>query len=294
MRRAGQIREVFARGRRLRAACRYEPILSALNDVVPSDFAQLDDEAYVPDDRVIGPLDLREEVQLERLAGWSAYDGLFDALRTDPRINTQHLGSPLIHNDWYPTPDAEVYAAMLADKRPRRVIEVGAGFSTAIARRTIETVGFDCELVVIDPQPRTEVTDMADRVVRSRVEDVAGELNADADTVLFIDSSHVVRAGGDVPLLFCDVIPRLANGAMVHVHDVFIPFDYPPAYRRRLYAEQYVLFALLTGGDRFRVEFATHYMAREHGDQMRAILGSRVGVDPLHFGASFWFSVVSY
>jgi hypothetical protein len=80
-------------------------------------------------------------------------------------------------------------------------------------------------------------------------------------------------------------------GVLVHVHDIFIPFDYPPAYQRRLYSEQYLLFALLAGGDRFRVEFATHYMVRQHGDAMRARFGPVVGVDPLHFGGSLWFSV---
>jgi Methyltransferase domain len=270
---------------------RYEPLTAALEDVVPPDFEELDPEAYVPDDGSIGDLALRDEAQCERLEHWSRYAELFTELRNDPRINTQHLGAGFIHNGWYPTPDAEVYAAMLGDVRPRRVVEVGAGFSTAIARRTIETLGLDSELVVIDPQPRTEVADMADTVIRKRVEAAAddGELPVDAGTLLFVDSSHVVRAGGDVPLLFCGVIPRLAPGSVVHVHDVFLPFDYPPAYQRRLYAEQYVLFALLAGGERFQTEFATHYMARRHGDLMRERLGSEVG--RRFFGASYWFSV---
>lgn len=277
--------------RRLRTLRRYAPIISALEEVIPPDLANLDPEAYVPDDRRIGQLDLDDERQLEQLARWGRYRELFDALRNDPRVNTRHLGGNRIHNDWYPTPDAEVYAAMVADRQPRRIIEIGAGFSTAIARRTIDNTGVPCELVVIDPEPRTEVARTADRTLRRRVEDTAGEFEVDEDMIVFIDSSHVVRSGGDIPFLFCDVIPRLPAGTLVHVHDVFLPFDYPPSYKRRLYGEQYVLFAMLAAGGRFRTEFATHYMVREHGDAVRECFGPAAGVDPLHFGASFWFSV---
>jgi methyltransferase family protein len=284
----GRARELFWR---VRTLLRYADIVPALADVVPPNLDDLDSAAYVPGSERLGPIDLRDDAQLEWLARWEDYGDLFAALRADPRINTQQLGSNRIHNGSYPTPDAEVYAAMLAHKRPRRVIEVGAGFSTVIARRAIERAGLQCELIVIDPQPRTAVADIADRVILRRVEDAGAELEVDADTVLFIDGSHVVRSGGDVPFLFCDVVPRLPPGALVHVHDIFIPFDYPPAYQRRLYGEQYLLFALLAGGDRFRVEFATHYMVREHGDAMRARFGPAVGVDPLHFGGSLWFSV---
>jgi hypothetical protein len=283
--------QLVDRAGRLRSLRRYESIIPALTDVVPPNLDSLDPENYVPGKERIGALDMRDDRQLEQLTRWADHEDLFDALRNDPRINTEHLGGDRIHNGWYPTPDAEVYAAMVADRTPRRIIEVGAGFSTAIARRTIDHTGIECELTVIDPEPRTVVTDMADRVIRSRVEDASDALEVDPETVLFIDSSHVVRSGGDVPLLFCDVIPSLPPGTLVHVHDVFIPFDYPSAYQRRLYAEQYVLLALLTGGNRFQVEFATHYMTREHGDAMRARFGGSIGTDPLHFGASFWFSV---
>lgn len=291
VRMAEHVRALVRRGQRLRSLHRYEPIASALKEVVPPDLEDLDPESYVPDDKLIGQLHLDDEKQLGRLAQWTGYRELFGALRRDPRVNTRHLGENRIHNGWYPTPDAEVYAAMVADHRPRRIIEIGGGFSTAIARRTIDDTGIDSELVVIDPEPRTDVAGIADRTILRRVEDAANEIEVDDDAILFIDSSHVVRSGGDVPFLFCDVIPRLPAGTLVHVHDVFLPFDYPPAYRRRLYGEQYVLFALLLAGSRFRAEFATHYMVREHGDAMRDCFGPVVGVDPLHFGGSFWFSV---
>ena len=108
--------------------------------------------------------------------------------------------------------------------------------------------------------------------------------------MLFIDSSHVVRAGGDVPLLFNRLIPGLPAGSMVHVDDVYIPWDYPVSYRKRLYTEQYVLQALLCGSDRFRTVFATHFMGRTHGELMSEVISPSVADDRSHAGSSYWFT----
>jgi hypothetical protein len=75
---------------------------------------------------------------------------------------------------------------------------------------------------------------------------------------------------------------------LIHVHDIFLPYGYPPADVRRLYTEQYVLWALLARGSMFRVLFATHFMSRNHPPAMQQVFGSIVGVDGRYFGASFW------
>jgi hypothetical protein len=269
---------------------------SALKDVVPDDIASLDPEAYVPPESTIGSgIDFRETGQVELLKSWRGkYAELFDALRSDPRINTLDLGRPHIHNGQYPTPDAEIYAATIADRRPGLIVEIGAGFSTIVARRTIAELGLDTRLVVVDPEPRTDVAPVADDVLSSRIEEVdTGRLELGRDSLLFVDSSHVVRPGGDVPLIFCRLIPELPAGVTVHVHDVFLPYDYPDAYRRRLYAEAYVLWALLADSPRYRVTLATHQMTRTQPALMRAVFGEIVGTDDRYYGASFWFDVRS-
>jgi len=265
-----------------------------LRAVAPPDARELSVDAYVPSKERIGTgFDLREHEQVDRVSRWrGVHDELFSLLRSDPRINALAMGQDHLHNGQYPTPDAEVYAAMISDCRPRQIVEIGAGYSTAVARRTIDHLGLACDLTIVDPQPRAEVGDQADTIVRRRVEDVDIEsLKLDAQTLLFIDSSHVLRARGDIPRIFHKLIPALPAGAMVHVHDIFIPFDYPDAYRLRLYGEQYVLWALLTHAPRYRVVFATHFMVREHAALMQEVVGPIVGKDPLYFGASFWFAV---
>ena len=106
--------------------------------------------------------------------------------------------------------------------------------------------------------------------------------------ILFIDSSHVTNLGGDVPFLYCKLLPLLPPDVLIQVHDIFTPFDYPTNYGWRYYTEQYVLHALLAHNPKIKVRFATYAMSRFHAAAMQKAFGPQVGVDPLFFGASFW------
>jgi hypothetical protein len=267
----------------------------ALHDVVPPHAASLDADSYVPA-ALLGSLgiEFHEREQLALLKRWGdSFQELFAALRAEPSINTGDARTGSLFNGQFHTPDAEVYSALIAERLPTRIVEVGAGYSTRIARRTIDELGLATELCVIDPAPRVSVESVADRFVEKRLEDAVSELGIDAGTMLFIDSSHVVRTGGDLPMLFNQIVPGLPAGVVVHVHDVFLPWDYPPAYQRRLYTEQYVLGALLAHSSRYRMLFSSHLMARQHGEEMRAAFGLRVGVDRDYFGSSLWFEIES-
>jgi hypothetical protein len=236
-------------------------------------------------------IDLNEDAQLATLRGWKDLNpALIETLRKDPRINTKGLGRPLVHNGMYHTPDAEIYASMILQYNPPQIIELGGGFSSLIARKTLQSQARPGRLVVIDPQPRTDVDNVVDVVIRQFVEDVdLKTLHIERGTILFIDSSHICRAGGDIPLLFCKIIPSLPAGVLVHVHDIFLPFDYPYSYQKQLWNEQYVLHALLAHAQKFNVVFATHFMTRTHLKEMQEVFGQAVGVDKDTFGASFWF-----
>jgi hypothetical protein len=230
---------------------------------------------------------------LAPLRRWqAAYPELFQALRADPRINAECPGRACLHNGLFGTPDAEIYGAMILDLQPRHIVEVGAGFSTRIARAAASRLPGGCRITVIDPEPRTDVAAAADTVVRAPVEDGALEPFLDEEgLLLFIDSSHVLRAGGDVAYLFTSALPRLRAGTAVHVHDVFLPYDYPAEYRARLYTEQYVLQPLLAHHPRYRVLFAAHWMSRERPREMQATFGEAVGRDDRFYGASLWLQV---
>jgi hypothetical protein len=235
-------------------------------------------------------IDFHAEEQLARLASWTAprYQTLFRELRADPALR---IGA---HNGYYMTPDAETYAAMILDRRPRRIVEVGAGYSTLIARRTIRHAGYNTKLVAIDPMPRTEVQSAADELILRAVEQ--SDLVHDdwsAEDILFIDSSHVCRTRGDLPYLYCQLLPALPPGVLVHIHDIFIPFDYPNLHDQWCHTEEYLLYCMLAYSNRYHTVQATHWLTREHLEPMRAAFGSTVGDEAAfhYFGSSFWFEV---
>jgi len=257
-------------------------------------------DQYVPS-KMIGShgIDLHESEQLDRIRKWrtAEFQSLFRELRSNAEINVpfagqNYLGSTCLHNGWYPTPDAEIYASMIYERRPDQIVEVGSGFSTLIARRALEFARHDAPLTVIDPSPRTDVERAASRVIYQPVEESELESIKFTDrSLLFIDSSHITRPRGDGPYLYCRVLPQLPKGMLVHVHDVFTPYDYPTCYDHLGWTEQYLLQALLSHSSRYRTLLATHFLSREHAAEMQATFGPQVGADNLFYGASYWFEI---
>lgn len=250
-------------------------------------------EKFVPDAWFDDNFNLGMEQQLSWLQHWQGYADFFNELRADPDINKEFLGKSYLHNHYYPTPDAEIYACMLLDHKPHQIIEVGSGFSTLIARKTINAAGLKATITSIDPAPRSEIGKEADRLILQHVEDTPlDQLTFSENSLLFIDSSHICRGHGDVPFLFCKIMPRLPSGTLVHVHDIFLPYEYPTIFLDRLYTEQYLLYAILVNSSRYEILFTTHYMARKHPKEMQATFGDAVvGVNNRFFGSSFWFRV---
>jgi hypothetical protein len=171
-------------------------------------------------------------------------------------------------NDYFTSPDAEIGYALVRQLNPRQIIEVGSGNSTQLFRAAITDGKLRTALVSIDPSPRTAVEAVADRVVMERLEDVPASYLADTlqdGDILFIDSSHQSRTGNDVVELFLKVIPALRAGVVVHVHDVFLPFDYPREWvveHRWDWNEQYLVQAMLQGSNEFDVLWPAHFLQR--------------------------------
>jgi hypothetical protein len=244
-------------------------------------------------------IDYRRDAQLALLASFRSerHQTLFRALREDAVINKFGFGSPGVSNTFCNTPDAEIYGAMILDRRPRRIVEVGSGFSTLIARKSVSFAGYDSKIAVFDPYPRTDVKPAADELNLKPVEqsDLA-QRDWSSEDVLFIDSSHICRTRGDLPYLFCKVIPSLPAGVLVHVHDIFLPFDYPNLYDQWCHTEEYLLACMLSYSKRYRVVLATHWLSRTEPQAMNATFGPLAGTAasaPHHLGCSFWLEVVA-
>lgn len=252
------------------------------------DTAQLGDDIWQRESDLVG-VDMNDETQLHLVSEIfpkfrDEYEALLSAPSEDP--SRFYLGNGLFDGT-----DALVLYCMLRHLKPRRVIEVGAGFSTRLAAQAALANG-STELVCVDPFPDPVLQEGIPgltTLIPLRVEELSLDLFLDLkeNDVLFIDSSHVARAGGDVTFLFLEVLPRLQPGVVVQVHDVFLPFEYRRDWvvdTLRFWNEQYILQAFLAFNSAFRVLLANSYLNARHPDALR----NTFPTSPWWGGGSFW------
>ncbi|MBM5784466.1 MAG: class I SAM-dependent methyltransferase [Cyanobacteria bacterium K_DeepCast_35m_m1_288] len=158
-------------------------------------------------------------------------------------------------NDYYRSPDAEILYCLVRQLKPKKILEIGSGNSTVIIRQAIVDGGLEVSHTAIDPEPRSDISNLADRVIRERYEEIDSNSEIKglgANDILFIDSSHEVRVANDVVKLFCNTFPLLAPGVAVHIHDVFLPYDYPGSFCQRFpnWGKQYLVQAYLQSQDK--------------------------------------------
>jgi hypothetical protein len=199
---------------------------------------------------------------------------------------------PAWTNDWFSGLDLAALYMFVARTRPRRYLEIGSGWTTRIARRAARDAGAALHITSIDPHPRAEVDRLCNLVVRRAVEEVDAGLFAtlEAGDVLFVDNSHRVFTNSDCVVLLLEILPDLRPGVLVHLHDIWLPYDYPTEWNERYYSEQYLLAAwLLAEGTRFDVELPNMFVS-EDPDLRRVVepvwTGPLAGVQ--RHGGSFW------
>jgi Methyltransferase domain/Domain of unknown function (DUF4214) len=186
------------------------------------------------------------------------------------------------NNGSYGHGDAVVLAGMIRHLRPRRVLEFGSGFSSCVIL-DINRCFFheQIECIFVDPYPqrlRNLVNGYtgAVRIIESRAQDIDLELvrSLQANDILFIDSTHVCKVGSDVNFHFFEIFPALESGVLIHVHDIFYPFEYPEEWvfnENRSWNEIYVLRAFLMYNRLFRIEFFNHFLSLTHADLVNTL-----------------------
>jgi hypothetical protein len=184
-------------------------------------------------------------------------------------------------NTNYGIGDASMLAAFLCHLRPRRYLEVGSGFTTALACDVNEThLGGSMAITAIEPYPAMmrSLLRPADEieVIGAPVQSVPLELFAalEENDILFIDCSHVLKTGSDAHFLYTEVLPLLAPGVYVHIHDIFWPFEYLRNWIEsgRAWNECYLLQAFLAFNPTYEIVLWNHYLYCEHEPVMAAEL----------------------
>jgi hypothetical protein len=199
---------------------------------------------------------------------------------------------PFWINEWFPPLDAMALHAMCA-RRPKVLVEVGSGLSTKFAHWSITHHGLATRIISIDPQPRCNIDRVVTEILPRPLERIppAWFDTLDKNDILFIDSSHRSFQNSDVTAFFLDILPRLKPGVLVHIHDIYLPEDYPASCLGTLWNEQYLLAAaLLYGGAGLEILFPCWYVSKDPELSANLHQGLRRGrLAGLHlWGASFW------
>ncbi len=175
--------------------------------------------------------------------------------------------------------DGAILHSMIRHHRPKKIVEIGSGWSTIIAARSCDfnsETGGTCEHVAYDPYIKKPLLDRIPRtvnVVAEEVQRVDVDRIVDCD-LLFIDSSHVVKIGGDVNHEILELVPRLKPGALVHWHDILLPDEYWEDWvkdKGYYWTEQYLLHAFLKFNREFDIVWASHYMHRNHAEWVQQV-----------------------
>lgn len=181
-------------------------------------------------------------------------------------VDTNKPEVPNLKNDFYPIIDTLVLYSFFRKIQPKKYLEIGSGISTKIANQARNQGSFRMKIISIDPAPRAFVDNICDVVIRSRLEQVDTSIFADLSEgdVLFFDGSHYCFPGNDVTNFFLEIMPNLKTGVIIHIHDIYLPDDYPLDFLKFMWSEQYILAAWLLGGSQgIKVLFPTAYMSKK-------------------------------
>lgn len=248
-------------------------------------------------------LSQNDDAYLATLTELSKFSELL--LQIAETANADVPGEPHWDNTFFSALDAICLYGLLGSKKPARYMEVGSGNSTKFARRAVNDLNLNTQIMSLDPYPRAEIDALCDRVIRQPLEDVDTTMfnKLTAGDVLFIDNSHRVFQNSDVTVFFLEVLPRLNSGVIVHIHDIFLPFDYPLLWVSRHYSEQYLMAAyLLAGYSKIEVMLPLAYIEHNpttnkfvnstwaHSIFQRAFSNYRQ-ITGGYIGTSLWFNV---
>jgi predicted O-methyltransferase YrrM len=220
-----------------------------------------------------------------------AFEGVLDAIEAHAAEFDRILageGPARFDQDWFPRLDAAAAYAILRREKPRRIVEIGSGHSTRFLARAIRDGGLATALTAIDPAPRANLAGLGvahERRLLARADPMLADLGA--GDILFVDSSHVAMPGTDLDLLVGDVLPRLASGTLLHVHDILLPDAYPPEWAWRGYNESIPVAALIGSGG-WEIVFASHWVASRQPERLGRGVLARLPLVPGARETSLW------
>jgi len=203
---------------------------------------------------------------------------------------------PTWNNGFLPGLDIIGIYTMISEYRPEKYIEIGSGNSTKVAYKAKIEQNTATEIISIDPMPRAEIDRLADTVIREPFENIDFSMlnNLNENDILFVDNSHRILPNSDSMVFFLEVLPRLKNGVIVHIHDIYLPYDYPQFMCDRFYSEQYGLAIYLLANPNTYETILPNYFISEDKELAELIAPvwnhENLGGVEKH-GGSFWIKI---
>lgn len=200
------------------------------------------------------------------------------------------------NNGFFPGLDIMALYTIIAETKPARYVEVGSGNSTRVAYKAVQEYSPGTKIVSIDPYPRAEIDHLANEIIRKPFEnaDISWLAELEPGDILFIDNAHRMLPNSDSTVFYLETLPLLKPGVIVHIHDIYIPYDYPQFMCDRFYSEQYGLaINLLANSQRYHTIFPAWFIAEDK--ELSSIISELWNHPTLQqverHGGSFWLKI---
>jgi hypothetical protein len=210
--------------------------------------------------------------------------------------NEKNANLPVWNNGFLPGLDIIGIYTLISEIKPKKYIEIGSGNSTKVAYKAKKDQGLSTEIISIDPMPRAEIDQISDKIIRKPFEDidfsVIDELSE--NDILFVDNSHRILPNSDSMVFYLEILPRLKKGVIVHIHDIYLPYDYPQFMCDRFYSEQYGLaMYLLANSEKYETILPNYFISedKELASIIEPIWNHKNLENVEKHGGSFWLKV---
>lgn len=223
----------------------------------------------------IDGINLAVEEQLSLLKQFSNY---YDELSfKDNKTNGFRY---YFENPLYSYTDAIVLYSFIRHYKPKKIIELGSGFTSALML-DVNELFFENRIFLkfIEPYPNRLFSLMKpgdnddDKLIIKNAQDIDLELfkSLEKGDILFVDSTHIVKTGSDVNYILFSILPVLKKGVLIHFHDIFFPFEYPKkwVYGGHNWNETYFLRSFLMYNNNFKIKLFSHFIHTFHKDAFK-------------------------
>lgn len=237
----------------------------------------------------VAGIDLNTESQIALAKSFGAY---YDEL---PFTAEKQTGLRYYFaNGFYSYTDGIVLYSMIRHFKPKRIIEIGSGFSSAVMLDTNQRFfANEINLTFIEPYPERLYSLINDNdkksttIIESDVQKIplSHFEKLEAGDILFVDSTHVSKTGSDVNYILFEILPCLKSGVLIHFHDIFYPFEYPKewVYEGKNWNEDYILKAFLMYNEKFEIRLFSEYLHRHHKEAFAGL-----PLTDKNHGGNFW------